>query len=59
MRAMIIAVHGGPVVFQEREVGPPAEPGPDEMRVFGSSVNPADAGTRRGMFPGPLPSIPV
>jgi NADPH:quinone reductase-like Zn-dependent oxidoreductase len=59
MRAMVVAAHGGPEVFERRAVDGPAAPGPGEVRVrvTGSSVNPADVGARRGVFPGPLPAI--
>jgi NADPH:quinone reductase-like Zn-dependent oxidoreductase len=57
---MVITAHGGPEVFARRDDLPDITPGPNEalVRVKGSSVNPADAGARSGMFGGgPLPAI--
>ena len=60
MKAMVITAHGGPEVFEERELPMPV-PGPNEarVRVHASSVNPIDIGARRGM-PGPhQPTLPA
>ncbi|MEC4817485.1 MAG: zinc-binding dehydrogenase [Scytonema sp. PMC 1069.18] len=52
MKAMVITDFGGPEVFAEREVEKP-KPGKNEVlvKVYASSVNPADCGMRRGLFP--------
>ena len=52
MKAMIIRGYGEPDVFELAELDPP-EPGPGEVlvEVHGSSVNPLDAGIRRGLLP--------
>jgi NADPH:quinone reductase len=52
MKAMVITDFGGPEVFAESAVEKP-QPGKNEVlvKVYASSVNPADCGMRRGLFP--------
>lgn len=51
MRAMVITGFGGTEVFAERDVEKPT-PGRNEVlvKVYATSVNPADCGVRQGMF---------
>ncbi|WP_347566140.1 zinc-dependent alcohol dehydrogenase family protein [Scytonema sp. UIC 10036] len=52
MKALMITNFGGPEVFVQREVEKPT-PGKNQVlvKVCASSVNPADCGVRRGLFP--------
>lgn len=51
MKAMVITGFGGTEVFAERDVEKPT-PGRNEVlvKVYATSVNPADCGVRQGMF---------
>jgi NADPH:quinone reductase-like Zn-dependent oxidoreductase len=59
MKAMVITNFGGPEVFAEREVDKPT-PGRNEIlvKVYATSVNPADCGVRQGIF-GPRIKMPA
>ncbi len=59
MKAMVIAGFGGPEVFEEREINQPT-PGKSEIlvKVYATSVNPADCGVRQGIF-GPTIKLPA
>jgi NADPH:quinone reductase-like Zn-dependent oxidoreductase len=59
MKAMVIESFGGPEVFAEREVEKP-RPGKNEIlvKVYATSVNPADCGMRQGLF-GPQVKLPA
>ncbi len=54
MRAVVIAVHGGPEVLKVQDVPDPV-PGPAEILVdiVTSAINRADLMQRRGLYPGP------
>ncbi|MBH8566418.1 zinc-dependent alcohol dehydrogenase family protein [Nostoc sp. CENA67] len=51
MKAMVITNFGGPEVFAEREIDKP-QPSKNQVlvKVFATSVNPADCGVRQGFF---------
>ncbi|MBW4592902.1 MAG: zinc-dependent alcohol dehydrogenase family protein [Brasilonema angustatum HA4187-MV1] len=51
MKAMVITGFGSPEVFAQREVDKPI-PGKNEVlvKVYATSVNPADCGVRQGLF---------
>ncbi|MBW4560929.1 MAG: zinc-dependent alcohol dehydrogenase family protein [Mojavia pulchra JT2-VF2] len=59
MKAMAIANFGGPEVFTELEVDKPS-PSHNEVlvKVYATSVNPADCGMRQGFF-GPRVKLPA
>ena len=59
MKAMAIANFGGPEVFAECEIEKPT-PGKNEVlvKVYATSVNPADCGVRQGFF-GPRIKLPA
>ena len=59
MKAMVITNFGDPEVFAEREVDKP-KPSKNEVlvKVYATSVNPADCGMRQGFF-GPKVKLPA
>jgi len=59
MKAMILPAFGGPEIFEEQDISKPA-PGPSELlvKVYATSVNPADCGVRQGLF-GPRIQLPA
>lgn len=59
MKAMVITGFGSPEVFAQREVDKPI-PGKNEIlvKVYATSVNPADCGVRQGLF-GPRIKLPA
>ncbi|MFB2981785.1 zinc-dependent alcohol dehydrogenase family protein [Microseira sp. BLCC-F43] len=59
MKAMVITAFGGPEVFAEREVDKPI-PAKNEIlvKVYATSINPADCGVRQGIF-GPRVKLPA
>ncbi len=59
MKAMVLTKFGGPEGFEMQERERPT-PGPNDVlvKVHATSVNPADAGVRSGMF-GPMMQTPV
>lgn len=59
MKAMVITSFGGSEVFAQTEVDKPI-PGKNEVlvKVYATSVNPADCGIRRGLF-GPRIKLPA
>ncbi|NMG10965.1 zinc-dependent alcohol dehydrogenase family protein [Brasilonema sp. UFV-L1] len=59
MKAMVITGFGGPEVFAQTEVDKPT-PGKNEIlvKVYATSVNPADCGVRQGFF-GPRIKLPA
>lgn len=59
MKAMVIKDFGGSEVFELREVDKPT-PGKNELlvKVYATSVNPADCGVRQGVF-GPRIKLPA
>ena len=59
MKAMVLTKFGGPENFEPQERDRPA-PGANEVlvKVHATSVNPADAGVRSGMF-GPMVELPL
>jgi NADPH2:quinone reductase len=58
VRAVVVAVHGGPEVLQVREVADP-QPGPGELlvAVAAAGVNFIDAYRRSGVYPGSPPFV--
>ncbi len=59
MKAMVITAFGSPEVFAEREVDKPI-PAKNEIlvKVYATSINPADCGVRQGIF-GPRVKLPA
>ncbi|HAX76720.1 MAG TPA: NADPH:quinone oxidoreductase [Cyanobacteria bacterium UBA11372] len=59
MKAMVITAFGGPEVFAESEVDKPI-PAKNEIlvKVYATSINPADCGVRQGIF-GPRVKLPA
>jgi NADPH2:quinone reductase len=59
MKAVVITKHGGAEVLEVRDVGTPADPTADRVRVrvFASALNRADVLQRKGHYP-PPPGAP-
>jgi NADPH2:quinone reductase len=60
MKAIRVAVHGGPEVLKLDDVAPVARPGPGQVvvRMVAAGVNFMDVGQRRGSYPRELPFTP-
>src|ERR1700730_9244750 len=60
MKAIRVAVHGGPEVLKLDDVAPVARPGPGQavVRLAAAGVNFMDVGQRRGSYPAVVPFTP-
>ena len=60
MKAIRVALHGGPEVLKLADVEPIEKPGPGQavVRVVAAGVNFMDVGQRRGSYPREVPFTP-